>query len=53
MTDAGGAQVRADLHVEWHRSEPGRGQSLRVSMNLQLWILASAAVLGALQWLRG
>ncbi len=53
MVDAGRAQARADLEMEWHRSEPGRRQSLRVSLSFQLWILASAAALAALGWLRG
>lgn len=51
--DASRAQARADLQMEWHRSEPGRRQSLRVSLSLQLWILASTAALAALQWLAG
>lgn len=52
-TDVGRAQARADLQMEWHRSEPDREQSFRFSLNLQMWILAGAAAFAALQWLGG
>lgn len=53
MVDAGRGQARADLQMEWHRTEPDRQQSLRVSLSLQSWILARTAALAALRWLRG